>query len=160
MHLARKNFSLLVFSLLLPQVVGAVGALFTFPSIANWYIFLEKPQLTPPNWIFGPVWTLLYILMGISLFLIIVKKPTKKEVRALQLFFLQLALNLLWSIVFFGFRSIEGGVIVIILLWCSILGTILLFSKISQLSSVLLLPYLAWVTFATYLNIALFWLNL
>lgn len=160
MQLVRKKFPLLIFSILIPQIIGSVGALFTFPSIAGWYMFLEKPQLTPPNWIFGPVWTALYILMGVALFLVITKKPTKITIKGLQIFFLQLALNLLWSITFFGFHSIEGGVIVIVLLWFAILGTIFLFAKISTTASMLLIPYLAWVTFASYLNITLFFLNI
>lgn len=160
MFLARRKFPLLVFSILLPQLVGTAGALFTFPSIASWYIYLEKPLLTPPNWIFGPVWTALYIMMGISLFLIMRKKPTGKIVRGVQLFLLQLFLNLLWSIVFFGFQSVLFGVVVIVLMWCAIVATIFSFSTISRTASFLLLPYLAWVTFASYLNIAIFWLNM
>ena len=157
--LARTEFPLLIFSILLPQLVGTVGALFTFPSIASWYMFLEKPSFTPPDWLFGPVWSTLYVLMGISLFLVVRHAIKGSSIRAVQLFFLQLFLNLLWSIVFFGSHSIGGGLVVIITMWFLIVLTILKFAKISQTASLLLLPYLAWVTFATYLNFAIFMLN-
>ena len=157
--LARTEFPLLIFSILLPQLVGTVGALFTFPSIASWYMLLEKPSFTPPDWLFGPVWSTLYVLMGISLFLVVRHAIKGSSIRAVQLFFLQLFLNLLWSIVFFGSHSIGGGLVVIITMWFLIVLTILKFAKISQTASFLLLPYLAWVTFATYLNFAIFMLN-
>lgn len=157
--LTRSEFPLLIFSILLPQLVGTVGALFTFPSIASWYMYLEKPSFTPPDWLFGPVWSTLYVLMGISLFLVVRHKMADKSVRAVQIFFLQLFLNLLWSIVFFGSHSIGGGLIVIIAMWALIVITILKFAKISNYSALLLLPYLAWVTFATYLNFAIFMFN-
>ncbi len=157
--LTRTEFPLLIFSILLPQLVGTVGALFTFPSIASWYMLLEKPSFTPPDWLFGPVWSTLYVLMGISLFLVVRHAIKGSSIRAVQLFFLQLFLNLLWSIVFFGSHSIGGGLVVIITMWFLIVLTILKFAKISQTASLLLLPYLAWVTFATYLNFAIFMLN-
>ncbi len=157
--LTRTEFPLLIFSILLPQLVGTVGALFTFPSIASWYMLLEKPSFTPPDWLFGPVWSTLYVLMGISLFLVVRHAIKGSSIRAVQLFFLQLFLNLLWSIVFFGSHSIGGGLVVIITMWFLIVLTILKFAKISQTASFLLLPYLAWVTFATYLNFAIFMLN-
>ena len=157
--LTRTEFPLLIFSILLPHLVGTVGALFTFPSIASWYMLLEKPSFTPPDWLFGPVWSTLYVLMGISLFLVVRHAIKGSSIRAVQLFFLQLFLNLLWSIVFFGSHSIGGGLVVIITMWFLIVLTILKFAKISQTASLLLLPYLAWVTFATYLNFAIFMLN-
>ena len=157
--LTRTEFPLLIFSILLPQLVGTVGALLTFPSIASWYMLLEKPSFTPPDWLFGPVWSTLYVLMGISLFLVVRHAIKGSSIRAVQLFFLQLFLNLLWSIVFFGSHSIGGGLVVIITMWFLIVLTILKFAKISQTASLLLLPYLAWVTFATYLNLAIFMLN-
>lgn len=155
----KVELPLLVFSILLPQLTGTIGALFTFPSIASWYMYLEKPVFTPPDWVFGPVWSLLYVFMGISLFLVARKKMDKRNIKAIQIFFLQLLLNLLWSIVFFASHSIGGGLIVIVAMWFLIVLTILKFAKISHLASYLLLPYLAWVTFATFLNFALFLLN-
>lgn len=159
MVLARRKVILFLGSLLLPQLVGTVGALFTFPAIASWYVFLEKPFLSPPNWIFGPVWTALYLMMGVSFYLILTSKPTKFTSKAIQLFLIQMFFNLIWSIVFFGMQSTGGGLVVIIALWIAILLTILKFSKISRNASILLLPYLAWVTFASYLNLSLFLLN-
>lgn len=155
----RKELPILVFSILLPQVIGFIGAYFTFPSIASWYLYLDKPFINPPNWIFGPVWTLLYFLMGISFFLVLRSGIDKKTIKPIQIFLLQLFFNLLWSIVFFFFHSIFGGLVVIVILWVLILLTILKFSKISRLSSILLIPYLAWVTFATVLNVMLWMLN-
>lgn len=157
--LVKSEFPLLIFSILLPQLVGTVGALFTFPSIAGWYTLLDKPIFTPPDWVFGPVWSTLYVLMGISLFLVVRHTMRERSIKAVQLFFLQLFLNLLWSIVFFGSHSIGGGLVVIVAMWFLIILTILKFAKISQWAALLLLPYLAWVTFATLLNFAIFMLN-
>ncbi len=159
LKITRTEFPLLVFSILLPQLVGTVGAFFTFSSIASWYMYLEKPGFTPPDWVFGPVWSTLYILMGISLFLVVRHSMNGKNIRAVQIFFLQLFLNLLWSIVFFGSHSIGGGLVVIIVMWFLIVITILKFAKHSGYAALLLLPYLAWVTFATYLNFVIFMLN-
>ncbi len=155
----KVEIPLLVFSILLPQLVGTIGALFTFPSLAGWYMYLQKPEFNPPDWVFGPVWSTLYILMGISLFLVVRQQISTRNMRAVQIFFLQLLLNLMWSIVFFASHSIGGGLVVIIAMWFLIVLTILKFAAISRFAALLLLPYLAWVTFATLLNFALFMLN-
>jgi len=159
MMLKRKELPMLVFSILMPQVIGLIGAYFTLPSITSWYLYLDKPFINPPNWIFGPVWTALYFLMGASFFLVLRRGISKKTIKPIQIFLLQLLFNLLWSIVFFFFHSIFGGLIAIVILWVLILITILKFSKISSLASILLIPYLAWVTFATVLNVMLWMLN-
>lgn len=144
----------LVISLLLPQFAGLVGSLFTFSAIPAWYTTLNKPSFSPPNWIFGPVWTILYILMGVSLYLV-----WSKGKKGVALFKLHLVVNSLWSILFFGLRSPILGLITIIILWTMILVLIRTFWKINKTASVLLWPYLAWVSFATVLNFAIFTLN-
>lgn len=144
----------LVISLLLPQLAGLVGSLFTFSAIPTWYATLNKPSFSPPNWIFGPVWTTLYILMGISLYLVWTKGK-----KGVALFKLHLIVNSLWSILFFGLRSPILGLFTIIILWTMILALIKVFWKINRLSSILLWPYLAWVSFATILNLAILLLN-
>lgn len=144
----------LFISLLLPQLAGLVGSLFTISAIPTWYATLNKPSFSPPNWIFGPVWTTLYILMGISLYLV-----WSKGKKGVMLFKLHLILNALWSILFFGLRSPMLGLIAIIILWTMILALIKIFWKIDKTASILLWPYLAWVSFATILNLAILLLN-
>ena len=149
-----KNWQKLIISILICQLAGGIGSVFTFSAIPNWYDFLNKPQFNPPNWIFGPVWTILYTLMGISAYLIF-----NKDKKALMIFAVQLVLNAFWSIIFFGFHSILGGLIFIILLWFSILLTIAKFYKIDKNAAFLLIPYVLWVSFATILNYYLLVLN-
>lgn len=146
-------------SLLLCFVVAFLGSLVTTPSIDTWYVTLQKPSFNPPNWVFGPVWTVLYFLIGVSLFLIWSKKTKNKDKKPLQFFLLQLGLNLLWSIVFFGLHSPIGAFITIVLLWAAIFYTIILFYKVSKNAAYLLIPYLLWVSFATLLNLAIVILN-
>jgi translocator protein len=141
-------------------LAGFIGSIFTTPSIPGWYAGLTKPSFNPPNWVFAPVWTTLYVLMGLSGFLVYEKGPKKREVRkALAVFAVQLVLNALWSIVFFGAHMILGAAILIVVLWAMIVITIRLFSRISKAAACLLVPYILWVSFATVLNISLFVLN-
>lgn len=149
----------LVLSLLLCFSVSFFAGLITTPSIDTWYVTLQKPSFNPPNWVFGPVWTVLYFLMSVSLFLIWSKKTKNKDKKPLQFFLLQLGLNLLWSIVFFGLHSPIGAFITIVLLWAAIFYTIILFYKVSKNAAYLLIPYLLWVSFATLLNLAIVILN-
>ena len=142
------------------EFAGVVGSVFTVPSISTWYATLARPELAPPNWVFGPVWTTLFALMGVAAFLVWQKGLNRKDVRvALWVFFLQLVLNTLWSIVFFGLHSPGAALIEIAILWVSILATILTFYKVSKAAAYLLLPYIVWVTFAAYLNYAIWALN-
>ena len=142
------------------ELAGIIGSVFTAPSIPTWYAGLVKPALNPPAWVFAPVWTTLFALMGIAAFLVWQNGLDRKETRvAIGLFLGQLALNTLWSILFFGIHSIAGALIEIILLWLAILATITAFAKISKPAAWLLAPYLAWVTFAAYLTYALWTLN-
>jgi benzodiazapine receptor len=155
----KKALRIIVF-ILVCEFAGVIGSLFTSPSIPGWYAGLAKPAFNPPNWVFAPVWTILYALMGISAYLVYEKGPRKSEVRkALAVFAGQLVLNALWSIVFFGAHMILGAAVVIIILWGMILASIMLFSKISRTAAYLLIPYILWVSFATILNISLYVLN-
>ena len=149
----------LIISILASFAAGGVGSLFTFKSIPTWYAQLKKPRYTPPNWAFGPVWTILYILMGISVFLVWQRISTNSAVLAFILFWIQLALNAFWSIIFFGMKSKGGGVVTIILLWLLILATIITSFRVSSWAGALLIPYIAWVSIASYLNIGVWWLN-
>jgi translocator protein len=150
----------LVASIILCQLAGFLGSLFTTPAIPTWYTTLKKPFFTPPNWIFSPVWMSLFILMGISLFFIWRRPDHQKFKIAFIFFFVQLILNILWSAAFFGLRAPLLGLMDIILLWIAILLTIQNFLKISKFAGVLLIPYLLWVSFATLLNFSLWILNL
>jgi translocator protein len=142
-------------------IAGFVGSLYTTQAIPSWYAGLHKPSFNPPNWVFGPVWTILYILMGMGLFLVWREDWTLKTTKvAVSLFAAQLALNVGWSIVFFGFRQIQSALAVIILLWMMIGATILAFDRTSKTAGALLVPYLAWVTFAALLNYSVMQLNI
>jgi tryptophan-rich sensory protein len=155
-----KNIVKLILCILLSQSAGIIGAIFTAPGFSGWYQSLNKPSFNPPGWVFSPVWITLYTLMGISLYLVINKNVKfDDKVSGLIFFAVQLVLNASWPIVFFGMKSIFGGFIFIILLWGSILLTILNFYKISKTSSVLLIPYLLWVSFAAVLNYSIYKLN-
>ena len=147
-------------SIALCLTTGFVGSIFTIQNIPTWYANLVKPSFSPPNWIFAPVWTTLYILMGISLFLVWekgIKKVKNKE--AMMIFLIQLCLNLLWSLIFFSLHLLFISYIIIILLWLTIVITIDRFLKISQPAGLLLAPYILWVTFASFLNLAVLLLN-
>ena len=146
-------------SLIVCQLAGLLGSLFPTPAIPTWYATLKKPSFTPPNWIFSPVWISLFLLMGISLFLVWRRTDHPKFKIAFFFFFVQLIFNVLWSIAFFGLKSPLLGLIDIILLWIAILLTIQNFLKISKFAGVLLIPYLLWVSFAALLNFSLWLLN-
>ena len=155
------NIVKLVVSCAVPLLVGIMGSLFTTAdTLGNWYANLNKPPFNPPDWIFGPVWTTLYIMMGISAFLVWRKGLDDKIVRiALGCFIVQLFLNAIWTPLFFGLHSPLLGLIDIVLLVNAVIVTIFTFSKISRPASLLLIPYLAWVSFATILNASLYLLN-
>jgi len=150
----------IIIAVLACLLIGVLGSLFTAPSIPGWYAGLIKPSFSPPNWLFGPAWTLLYILMGISVAIVWHKGTKDKKVKeALKLFGIQLALNAIWSPVFFGARSLFLALIIIIFMWFFILKTIIAFKKVDKLASYLLYPYIAWVSFATILNFSVWFLN-
>ncbi len=148
----------LIVSLIIPQLVGAIGAWVTVSSVGSWYQTIEKPPFNPPSWVFGPAWTFLYLLMGISLYLIWKSEHPLKN-QATWLFIVQLFLNGLWSPVFFGLESPLLGLIVIIPLWIAVLICIWVFLRIDRIAAYLMVPYLLWVSFATLLNASIWYLN-
>jgi tryptophan-rich sensory protein len=154
----NKAIKLLI-SVLICEGVGFLGTIFTIPSIATWYAYLNKPSFNPPNWIFGPVWTILYCLMGVSVFLVLQKKLKKQLNFLVLLFTVQLFLNFLWSIIFFGMHLPLAALLEIALLWISITLLIVDFWKFSKPGAILLIPYLCWVSFASVLNLFVVLLN-
>ncbi len=149
----------LIASILVCQFAGFIGSIFTTPAIPTWYESLRKPFFNPPNWIFGPVWVTLYLLMGISLFLVWRRREDSLQTKGFILFFIQLILNAFWSVAFFGFKSPFLGLVIIVFLWVAILFTIQHFYKISKPAAILLYPYMVWVSFAMVLNFSLWILN-
>ncbi|MDD5362053.1 MAG: tryptophan-rich sensory protein [Ignavibacteria bacterium] len=152
-----KNFFKLLLSVIICELAGIIGSIFTVSSIPTWFAGLNKPSFNPPNYLFGPVWTILYLLMGISLFLIWKKGGDNRA--ALILFFTQLLLNTLWSIIFFGLKMPLPAFIEVVVMWVFILLTIISFYSISKPAAYLLIPYLLWVSFASVLNFKIWMLN-
>lgn len=154
------NLMKMIVSILIPQVIGGLGAFFTAPAIPSWYATLKKPFFQPPNWLFGPVWTILYLLMGVSFYLIWTKTEDQASFnQARNVFILQLALNFLWSALFFGLKSPGLALLEIIYLWLVILVNLVVFFRLSRPAGLLFVPYLAWVSFASILNLSVFLLN-
>ena len=147
-------------SIVVCELAGLIGSLFTTPAIPGWYAGLTKPSFNPPSWVFAPVWTALYAMMGLAAWLVYDKGFKRPEVKkALTVFAVQLLLNTLWSIVFFGAHQIFASAIVIVLLWAMILWAILLFRRISKAAAWLLVPYILWVSFASILTVSVYVLN-
>lgn len=155
----KSQFYKLLVSIFLPLALGAIAGMFTSQSVPEWYATLNRPSFNPPNWIFGPVWTTLYILMGISLFLIWKQDVSKQRNVAILVFLIQLLLNFGWSFIFFYFNMIGFALVEIVLLWFSIVITLFLFYKIKPMASYINIPYLLWVTFAAVLNASYYLLN-
>ena len=154
----RKNqWLVLAGFILVPLAVGMIGGLATAPSIESWYRTIAKPDWTPPDWVFGPVWTILYIMMGVAAWL--VWKTRDRVAPAMVLFGVQLALNLAWSLLFFGARSPGLALIEVVFLWTSVLLTMLAFFGRQSTAGWLLVPYLAWVSFAALLNFVIWSMN-
>lgn len=142
------------------QMAGLIGSIFTFPSIPTWYASLNKPSFSPPNWLFGPVWITLYTLMGISAYIIWEKGIKKKEIKvAIGLFSAQLILNSIWSFLFFGLQNPLFAFVEICILWIFILATIISFFRIDRKAAYLMVPYILWVSFALILNYSIYLLN-
>lgn len=141
--------------------VGYFSGIITKESITTWYPTLIKPSFNPPNWVFAPVWTTLYILMGVAAGVVWNKMESDRiNVRkGLQFFTIQLGLNLLWSFLFFGLKNPLLALIELTLLWLMIYETFMVFKRVDKMAAILLIPYLAWVSFAGILNAAIFWLN-
>lgn len=159
MRTPKIHYKKLVVALVLPFLAALIGNLATSSNITSWYAYLDKPGFSPPNWLFGPVWTLLYLLMGIALYIVWAKRVSHSKRAAFTWFGIQLVFNTLWSIVFFGLHAPWAAVGVIVTMIISITATIRYFWPVSRAAGYLLLPYLAWVLFATYLNIIIAVLN-
>lgn len=155
-----KDLNKLIISVVGCELVGLLGTPFTISAIPTWYANLNKPFFAPPNWLFGPVWTLLYFLMGVSLYLIWKQGLEKKKVKTAVIYFLaQLGLNFVWSPIFFGLRAPLIALIIITAMWVLIVITIKIFYPLSKWAAYLLVPYLLWVSFALLLNAAITLLN-
>jgi benzodiazapine receptor len=160
MRLQVSDIVSLVVAVVIPLVVGGLGGVATASAIPTWYQDLNKPSWNPPNWVFGPVWTLLYILMGVAAWLVWRLGWDNPQVRvALAIFGVQLLLNLFWSLIFFGLRSPGWAVLEIIILWGFILATTVQFYRLESVAGLLLVPYQLWVTFAALLNATVWQLN-
>ncbi|MFH1946757.1 MAG: TspO/MBR family protein [Candidatus Magasanikbacteria bacterium] len=159
----KPNYKKLIIALLIPQLAGFLGSIANFTSLDIWYEGIVKPSFNPPNWIFGPVWTTLFLLMGIALYLIWQKKPrwgTDKKVSfALLAFYTQLGFNVIWSYLFFGLQNPLFAFGEILVLWVAIALNIILFWRLDKRAGLLLIPYILWVSFAVLLNYAIFMLN-
>lgn len=149
----------LVISIIGTVGLGSLGGVFTIAEIQGWYAGLNKPSFNPPNWIFGPMWTFLYFLMGISFYLVWKLPSSIERSKAIRLFVIQFVFNFFWSIIFFSLHQTGWAFAEILLMWVFILLTILQFRKLSTAAAVLLIPYLLWVSFASLLNASIWLLN-
>jgi len=160
MNVSNVNWKQLIISIVICQIPGISGGFFTVRAIPTWYAYLQKPVLIPPNWSFSIVWTLLYLLMGISLYIVWQKGWSVPYIKtAMSIFIVQLFFNFLWSYLFFGLRSPQLGLAGIILLWILIVVNIIQFYRSSKPAGLLLVPYILWVSFAAYLNYGIMVLN-
>lgn len=156
----KIHWKKLIVSLILPQCVGGVGSIFVRESVMTWYQQLTKPSLTPPGWVFAPVWTTLYLLMGLSFYLVLVSTQSDVKRRIAAVFFCaHLAVNALWSILFFGLRSPFLALIDIVVLLGMITLLVRIFWSINRWAGVMLVPYLSWVAFASFLNYGIWKMN-
>jgi translocator protein len=156
----RNELFHLILSIVICQMAGIIGSIFTASSVASWYPTLVKPSFAPPGSYIGLIWIVLFTLMGISLFLIWRETPGNPAARiALYFFAAQLIVNVLWNVAFFGLQSPISGLVVIVILWILILITIIKFWPINKTAALLLIPYIAWVSIAAYLNYSFWILN-
>jgi tryptophan-rich sensory protein len=156
-----RSYPMLAAAILFCLIMGSLGSLVTTPGPGSWYSTLAKPFFAPPPWVFAPVWITLFVLMGIALYLVWECGTENREVQiALGIFGVQFFLNVIWSFLFFGLRSPLLGFIDILLLWVMIVVTIRAFYRVNKTSAYFLIPYIAWVTLATALNGAIFFMNL
>lgn len=150
----------LIVSLALPQIAGAIGAVLMGNAVSGWYAGLEKPLLNPPSWVFGPAWIILYLLMGVSSYLVWLKVAQNSSARkAMIVYWAHLAVNAAWTPIFFGLKSPGWAFLDIVILWLMIVSLIILFYKVSKPAAYMLAPYILWVSFAAYLNYAIWILN-
>jgi translocator protein len=158
MNLTTKKYLVLIACIIGCIVVGSLPSLFSIDALRTWFPYIIKPSWNPPSYLFGPVWTFLFTLMGIALWQIIYTEHRLRK-HALTVFSIQFAFNLLWTILFFAMHSPGFALIEIFVLWLSILYTIILFIRIKKSAGYLLIPYICWVSFATILNASIWWLN-
>jgi benzodiazapine receptor len=149
----------LTLCILLPLLIGGFSGYATASGISSWYVGLNKPFFNPPNYLFGPVWSMLYILMGISFYRILESQDSELKRKAILIFCIQLVLNFCWSFLFFRFQMLAISFIEIIIMWISIATMIYTFTKIDKTAAYLQIPYLLWVSFASVLNGAIWFLN-
>jgi len=154
-----NNILKFIIAVAIPVTVGAVAGFFTADSVKGWYSSLEKPSFNPPSWLFGPVWTVLYILMGIAFYLVWKQPSSEKRNRAIMFFILQLILNGAWSFIFFYAKQPGWAFAEIVVLWLMIIVTMINFKPLSKTSFYLMIPYLLWVSFASVLNFTIWQLN-
>ncbi len=159
MEKTRRQWAVLAGFILLCLSVAAIGGLSTRTSVGTWYVTLNKPSWTPPSWAFGPVWTVLYLMMAVSGWLVWRSPESRARSRALAIYGVQLGLNLAWSFLFFGLRSPALGALDITLLWLAIGAFVSSAWPVSRSASYLFLPYWVWVTYASTLNYSISWLN-
>lgn len=155
----KKKIFKLILSIVLTLLIGFIGSLITNKSLDTWYNTIKKPSFNPPNWLFAPVWTILFIMIGLSFYFVWERGFGNKVKTLLFVFLLQLVLNLLWSYSFFELTNPLLAFIVIIILWIAILINIIIFYKVSKIAGFLLIPYILWVSFASILNLAIVILN-
>jgi tryptophan-rich sensory protein len=155
-----KTWLKIIIAIIICEAAGLIGAIFTTPNIASWYATLDKPVFSPPNWLFGPVWTTLYFLMGIAVALIWQKGLKEQKVKKSFIFFwVHLFFNAIWSIIFFGWHQIFWAFCDIIIIWLMILILLIMFGRLKKSAAYLLIPFFIWVSLASVLNFALWWLN-
>jgi benzodiazapine receptor len=158
--LSSIDITKLIVSIAACEGAGGIGAIFTMRAIPTWYARLKKPAFTPPNSVFGPVWITLYLLMGIAIFLVWREGLGQQGATiAFIVFWVQLVLNILWSVIFFGAKSITGGMIMLLLLWIVVLVNTVMFFRVSLIAGGLLIPYIVWLTIAANLNVRVWILN-
>lgn len=155
----KVHLGKLLVSVAIPLVAGFLGSVFTGPAVKTWYLVINKPVWNPPSFVFAPVWTTLFILMGIALYLVRSTKKDKRVICALRIFAVQMVLNILWSVFFFGLGNFWLAFAEIVILWLAILLMILRFYQINKVTVWLLLPYILWVSFASFLNFTIASLN-
>jgi benzodiazapine receptor len=154
------SYPKLAAAILLCVIVGSIGSLVTITGPGSWYSTLQKPYFAPPNWLFAPMWIMLFVLMGIALYLVWESGTERREVKAaLGIFGVQFFLNVIWSFLFFGLKSPLLGFVDIILLWVMIVATIWIFFRVRKSAAYFLIPYIAWVTLASALNGAIYFMN-
>ena len=149
----------LVTCILLTMSIGGLSSYATMDGVTGWYTTLHKPSFNPPNYLFGPVWSLLYLLMGVSLSMILRAEKSPARSKAIAAFTVQLILNFFWSIIFFRFHAVGIALVEIVLMWAAILRMIIAFYRVNKSASLIQIPYIAWVSFASILNAAIFYLN-